>query len=245
MERGLILVSYYGRSVNDARRVVDQFESDVGHVHRRVLVIDNARVLPIGTAFSDRQFDITHGSNGAWEFSGWLEGLNLARIWPVSTTTLLNDSYLRNWRLTTASRGLVRSMYSAADKDKITGWVDNFSWLQRPRFSRRTNSRLVVVPATGNGLMTQSLQIAINRCRSLTENNGALFPVDEMARLDAWIASQPNRWAPETLPTRLQRIFLEHHLFDGVAARHVAFFPKSRLSSVLYAVFRRLFQERR
>lgn len=245
MERGLIFISYYGRSLDDVRRIIDQFDVDAGHVHHRALVIDNSGVLPIGVALSNRQLVVMHGSNSAWEFSGWLEGLAVADAWPITTITLLNDSYLRNWELTAASRGLVRLMYQAADQGRIAGWLDNFSWLQRPRFSRRPNSRLVVVPAADCALMMSSLQHAINRCRSLIEHSCALFDSNDMARLNAWMESQQGRWAPETLPTRLQRLFLEHHMFDGVPAGRLALFPKGRVGSLLYAASRRLFRERR
>lgn len=245
MVRGLILVSYYAHSIDEIRRLVDCFDKEVGYEHQWLLVVDNAGVLPVGMDHGRRRIEVVRGSNSAWEFSGWLEGLTQFQNGMATTITLLNDSYLRNWNLTAASRGLVRSMYKAAERGFIAGWMDNFSWFQRPLFSRRPNSRLVVVPNTGRDLMAYALAQAINRCRFLVEQAQPLFDEDEMTRLHVWFASQPRRWAPETLPTRLQRIFLEHHIFDSVPDTQLLLFPRTLVNSFLYAVSRRLFRERR
>jgi len=246
VERGLILVTYYVCTLDEIRRLLDAFETSTNLRHDRVLVIDNAGTLNSGSAMGRQTIEVVRGSNTAWEFSGWLEGLSRISDWRnIATITLLNDSFQRNWTVTSASRHLIRSMYKAADRGLIAGWLDNFSWFRRPRFSRRTNSRLVVVPREELSLISTSLETTIDRCRAIVRRSGDLFDADDAARLQEWVASQSGRWAPETLPTRLQRIFLEHHLFESIPAGHLALFPKSYISSMLYAVARRWFREAR
>lgn len=246
MQRGLILVSYYGRTIDETLRLINAFDADTNQHHNPVLIVDNAGTLKSGSVPGKRIIEVVHGSNTAWEFSGWLEGLNQISKWNnVATITLLNDSYQRNWTVTSASRYLVRSMYEAADQGLIAGWLDNFSWFRRPRFSRRPNSRLVVLAWKERSHISTSLQAAINRCRSIVKRGDELFDPDDAARLQDWIASQSGRWPPETLPARLQRIYLEHHLFDSVLARQLALFPKSYVTAMLYAVTRRWFRESR
>lgn len=246
MQRGLILVTYYARTNDETQRLLDAFDEDSNERHDRVLVVDNAGTLQSGRMPGERFVKVMHGSNTAWEFSGWLEGLNQISAWQdVATITLLNDSYQRNWAITSASRYLVRSMYQAADQGSIAGWVDNFSWFRRPRFSRRPNSRLVVVPAKERSLIYTSLQTAINRCRAIVKCGDELFKPDEAARLQEWITSQSGRWAPETLPERLQRIYLEHNLYNGIPPERLAVFPDTRIGGLIYAVLRRIYNERR
>lgn len=245
MERGLIIVSYYLRTLDDILQVVEHFNSDVGYLHHKVLIVDNAAALPVGKLLGERSIEIIRGSNRVWEFSGWLEGLESVGWWAVTTTTLLNDSYLRNWNFTTASRGIVRSMYKAADSGFITGWLDNFSWFQRPRFSRRPNSRLMIIPNASKASIADSLRQAIELSQNLVDQGLPLFDKDEMARLQVWLASQSERWAPATIPSRLQRIFLEHHMFDRVPVSQLTLFPRTIVNSLLYSVLRRLFRERR
>lgn len=246
MQRGLILVTYYARTIDETRRLLDAFDADTNQRHDQVLVVDNAASLNPGSIPGERFIQVIRGTNNAWEFSGWLEGLKRASDWPpVATITLLNDSYQRNWTVTPASRGLLRAMYQAADVGRIAGLLDNFSWIRRPRFSRRPNSRLVVIPGAKSALMTASLQDAIYRCRSIVERCGELFDQDETRILQAWIASQSGRWEQQTLPARLQRIFIEFHLFDGVPSGQLLLLPSGYFASVMYALARHIFREKR
>lgn len=246
VERGLILVTYYVRTLDEMRRLLDAFETATNLRHQHVLVVDNSGSLQVGKVSGDRFIQVTHGSNTTWEFSGWLEGLNQISDWRnIATITLLNDSYQRNWTVTSASRHLVRSMYEAADRGLIAGWLENFTWFRRPRFNRRPNSRLIVIPRTQRLLMSASIQAAIDHCQNILNSGTELFDKDEKARLQEWIASQPGRWAPTTMPARLQRIYLEHHLFDGIPTDHLALFPRTRVDSLIYSILRRIYDERR
>lgn len=246
MLRGLILVSYYARTVDDIVRLLKSFEAVARKRHQEVLVVDNAGFLPLGTVAGDGRLEIIRGSNSSWEFSGWYEGLSYAARWPSTyVLTLLNDSYQRNWTITKASRSIIDAMYGAADNEVIAGWLDNFSMLKRPHFSRRPNSRLIVLAASSRDVMANSLRTAIESCRAITNSGGELFNAIDHKRLEAWIASQPGRWTPEISSTRLQRIFLEHHMFDGVPHSRLQFFPRTYGGTLVYGVLRRLFREQR
>jgi len=247
MTYGLVLVSYYLRSVAAVRELLDAFDADVERHHGQVLVIDNAGVLPVGAVVDDRRkIFVVRGSNQWWEFSGWLEGLGLVKDWPSSMVlTLLNDSYARNWTITSASRPIIFSMYDAAEKGRIACWLDNFSLFRRPVFSRRLNSRLLLVPAQWRDIVAQSLTDAIHHCSSRHGEPTVLFTAAELSRLRAWMSSQANRWDPKTLPSRLQRIFLEHHMLDSVPQELVAAEPATYVGTLVYAIGRRLLSERR
>jgi hypothetical protein len=245
-DRELILVSYYMRSLPDCMELIANYERRVGQFHRRLIVVDNAgAIFGESLPVNGRTLLIKRGSNSRWEFSGWLEGLAAtATEHPARTVTLLNDSYGRNWEVTAASRSMLAGMYRKADAGRICGWRDNFSIWRPPRFSRRTNSRVVVLPAGFTGLFGESLRRAIGLCDTAASAD-QLFSTEEREVLERWIRSQTGRWGTDQLQARLKRIFIEHHLFDGISADRLVLFPRTYLGSLLYAAARHAFRERR
>lgn len=240
----VILVAYHLNDADEAFALINDFCQKIHLKCSAAIVVDNGGRMKLHVD-EGGGYRVIRGDNSAWEFTGWLAGISAMSGMNVPVVALLNDSYGRNWSVSPLSRAYLRRMYRAALNGRVAGWLDNFSHLRPPRFSRRPNSRLVFA----SGISLQSLALSLNQAISmlsvLREEGQPLFSVDEQACLDRWAASQPGRWAPETLPYRMQRIFLEHHMFDGLAPRLMQFFPSTWLESLTYGVMRRLLGERR
>jgi hypothetical protein len=244
--RTLILVCYYIKSEYEIVNLINKFESEIDFFHSNLIIIDNNNVIDQNFNFKMRDIRLIYGSNSSWEFSGWIEGLE-SDLTSSKTITLLNDSYLRNWNITIASRFLLKKMYRHADSGMIACWFDIFSWIKPPIFSRRPNSRMVVLPYNKKDYFIESLKMAIDRYFYAIENYSSLFSKNDGRRLDEWISTQCaiNRWDNSSINTRLGRIFIEHHAFDNIHRTNLIKIPKTFLGSVLYSFLRRLFRERR
>jgi len=244
----LVLVTYYLRTRAEVAGLVEQFAAEVGQSFRLIVAVDNCRVINQGDVLIDgREYRFLHGSNTAWEFSGWLGGMHTivgAEARP-GTLTLLNDSFRRNWQVSPISRLLIRRMYRCAARGRVAGWQDNFSWWGRPRFARRPNSRIAVLPLAHAGVLATSIERAVQECRTHVERGTPLFSADEQARLDEFFARAGARWPTGMIPTRLQRIFIEHHLYDAVPAHMLQLFPGTTAGGIVYAILRHLMRERR
>lgn len=240
----VILVAYHLSEADKAFALIDDFCLLMRLPYSMAIVVDNGGSMKL-LADNDGRRRVIRGDNSAWEFTGWLKGMDAMRGTNVPVVALLNDSYGRNWSLSPLSLAYLRRMYRAARNGRVAGWLDNFSHLNPPRFSRRPNSRIVFVPANALQSLAFSLHQAIATLCVHKEEGRPLFSADEMACLDRWAASQPGRWAPQTLPYRMQRIFLEHHMFDGLAPGLLQLFPGTWLGSLVYGVIRRVLGERR
>ena len=240
----VILVAYHLSEADKAFALVDDFCKRMRLPYSIAIVVDNGGSMKQLADNAGRRRVIL-GDNSAWEFTGWLKGMDAMFGTNFPVVALLNDSYGRNWSLSPLSLAYLSRMYRAARNGCVAGWLDNFSYITPPRFSRRSNSRIVFVPGTALQSLSLSLHQAIATLRVLREEGSPLFSADETACLDRWAKSQPGRWAPQTLPYRKQRIFLEHHMFDGLAPRLLRFFPGTWLGSLVYGVFRRVLGERR
>lgn len=244
----LVLVTYYLGTREEAAGLVEHFAADVGQPPSLVVVVDNSgKIEPGEVLLRGRRFRFVRGSNVAWEFSGWLEGMRTLGGAQATdgVLTLLNDSFRRNWHVSPVSLLLLRRMYRCASRGRVAGWQDNFSWWGRPRFARRPNSRIVVLPLASAGVLGASIERAIEACRARVEEGAPLFSVDERARLEEFFARAGARWPAETLPARLQRIFIEHHLYDAVPGRTLRLFPGTLVGGIVYAALRHLLRERR
>lgn len=242
----LVLVSYYQDTIEGIEQLVASFEAETGFVHRRVIVIDNSGKLTSQGIGEVGRFAVHKGSNTYWEFSGWVEGMQIA--WSQdepALITLLNDSFARNWTITEASRGVIAAMYGAAQQGKVAGWHDNFSWLRRPYFSSRPNSRVVMCGRASASQLQGSIQAAINLYAQRYVAGEPLFSSDETYILQRWVESQPGRWPKDALDSRLARIFIEHHIFDAVDAAQLESFPRGLVGRLIYSLKRRKLQERR
>lgn len=245
MIRHLVIVTFGLSSFERVAGLVEGFEAAIDTHHRRILIVDNAGSLKDYPPVSDR-FEVMAGSNSIWEFSGWIEGLKrIDDSAPSTTITLMNDSYGRNWEVTAASRSLIRRMYRDADGGKIAAWLDNFSHFRSPFFSRRVNSRLMVIPSSMRLPLADAVAKAADRARRLKADRRSLFDAASEKRLLRWMASQGARWDPATQHDRLNRIFIEHHLLDALPRSSISYRPRSYFGSLRYAVHRRLTRERR
>lgn len=240
----VILVAYHLREADKAFRLIDDFCQRMQMVCARAVVVDNGGVMKV-CADNDESRQVISGDNSAWEFSGWLRGIGAVSVTNVPVVALLNDSYERNWSISPISLVYLRRMYEAARNGRVAVWLDNFSYLRRPRFSRRPNSRIVFVPSEALQSLSLSLKEAIKTLRMLVEERKAIFSTDEQACLDRWATSQSDRWAPQTMPYKMQRIFLEHHMFDRLAPGLLQYFPRAWFESLIYGIGRRVFRERR
>lgn len=242
---GVILVTYYILDAPTALRLIDDFCAASRLVCDCAVIVDNNGAL-VGQTSSDSRFTIVAGDNTFWEFSGWLQGLIAARNWSKpAVTVMLNDSYTRNWGISAASRFVIRRMHAAALDGRVAGWLDNFSHLRRPRFSRRPNSRLVVLPTSATGLLAASIEAAIRSLTNHLRDGNSLFSAEEQPCIDRWMASQGGRWDSKGIATRSRRIYLEHHILDSLPPRAVVWFPLSWLGSIAYAAWRHACRERR
>lgn len=242
---GIVLVTYYLQDTAAASRLIDDFCVASKLVCECAVIVDNHGAL-VGQTPTDGRFTVVAGDNSFWEFSGWIQGLLAARQWrkPV-VTVLLNDSYGRNWEISAASRFVIRRMYAAALKGRVAGWLDNFSHLRRPRFSRRPNSRLVVVPTALVAALATSIKTATVNLTNHLRVGTRLFNDEDQQCIDRWMTSQRGRWDSKTLATRGRRIYLEHHMLDSLPPRTVVWFPRSWLGSLAYAAWRHASGERR
>lgn len=240
----IVLVTYYLQDADTAFALIEDFCRRSKQHCSCAVVVDNSGAMTHDIDSSGRR-RVVAGDNSAWEFSGWLSGIENVRETDAQVVVLLNDSYRRNWSLSPLSLAYLNRMYRAAINGRVAGWVDNFSHLSPPRFSRRPNSRIVFVPSVALQALAFSLHQAIELLRELTKKGQPLFSEAEQTCLDRWAASQPGRWAPGTRPHRLQRIFLEHHMFDGLTPGLLKCFPGTWLESLIYAVGRRVLRERR
>lgn len=240
----LILVTYYTQNLKELIELLDDYDLSTRRRHANVLVIDNAAKLATGLHRSvDRAIKVVHGTNEAWEFSAWAQGLQDEQYGTIGTLTLLNDTFGRNWNITFASRSLIHRMYRAAQGGKVAGWVDTFS--RMPQFARRPNSRLVVLASEQRAVMAASVVDAIKRCQRHIELRQPLFSRVEEAQIRKWTALQAGRWGPKAVETRLQRMFIEHHLFDRVPPKLLSLFPETAAGTLVYGLVRRLVRERR
>ena len=234
------------RSTYELECLVDSFDRSARVTHQGILVIDNSGVLPVGVSLGKREMKIVHSPNKFWEFSAMLQGLEDLGSLPASgVLTILNDSFQRNWIITGASRRYVEAMYRAASLGNIAGWLDNFSLIRPPRFSRRPNSRLIVVANSMRSTMAASLARAITRFDEIRNAGGVLFDSDERDRIRAWFSSQGDRWGSAASAVRLGRVFIEHHMFDEVPRDRLCLFPRTYAETLFYGAARRLLGERR
>lgn len=242
----LVLVSYYQDTIEGIEHLVASFEAETGFVHDCVIVIDNSgKLTSLGIGEVGR-FVVRKGSNTYWEFSGWVEGMQLAASKDApALITLLNDSYARNWTITQASRGILAAMYRTAQQGKVAGWRDNFSLFRKPYFSSRPNSRVVMCGQPLASQLQGSIQDAIDQYAQRHASGAALFSRDETDVLERWVKSQPGRWPKSALESRLARIFIEHHVFDAIDPHQLESFPRRLVGRLVYSLKRRKFQERR
>lgn len=240
----LVLVTYYLASAEQVADLVTELQAAIGLEYDRVVIVDNGGAIvdagPVGARMT-----VLRGTNRFYEFSGWLEGL--AVLGPVEggIITLLNDSFGRNWTISAASRPILAAMVADARAGKIAGWLDNFSYLTRPYFARRPNSRIVMIAPRAAAALAASLAAAIDQCESQIDRGEALFDAASQTRLDRWTATQHGRWSGAALTTRAKRIFVEHHLFDEVPPALLSLRPRYYLSSLMYAASRRFHREAR
>lgn len=240
----VILVAYHLSDAGAAFTLIHDFCQKVQKSCAYAVVVDNGGSMTKWVN-NDGQYRVVKGDNSSWEFSGWLRGMEAISGAVAPVIALINDSYGRNWSLSYLSLAYISRMYCAAGNGCVAGWLDNFSFIQQPRFSRRPNSRIIFVSATALSQLSLSLHQAIRTLRELTAAGEPLFTPAEQACLDRWTASQPGRWAAQTLLYRTQRIFIEHHMFDALAPGLLRCFPRTWLGSLVYGVGRRILRERR
>lgn len=240
----VVLVTYYIRQASEAISLVDDLARKLDIKYSEIILIDNSGLIST-RGLSNSNISVLAGTNQYWEFSGWLEGLAAAKGTAAQTLLLMNDSYQRNWELSKLSVMYLKAMYRSAQRGRVSAWLDNFSHFRRPRFSRRPNSRILFTPRESIDALYLSLSEAINLLRQKIDTEQPLFTNEEQARLTDWAATQPGRWAQETLTARNHRIFLEHHMLDRLPTGSVRWFPRTLPGSWAYALARRLFAERR
>ncbi|MBA3880458.1 MAG: hypothetical protein C0500_12165 [Sphingobium sp.] len=240
----LVLVTYYLKSYAEVDALVAQFEAAIGLRYAHVLIVDNGGAIADASPVEGRMRCV-RGSNRFYEFSGWLEGLEALGPQEGGIVTLLNDSFGRNWNITRASAPILAAMIADAKAGRIAGFLDNFFPFSRPYFSRRPNSRLVLLPPDQLGVFARSLAAAIALCERRIAGGEPLFDAETQARLDRWKNSQPGRWSEAALVTRDKRIFVEHHLFDAVPAELLSMRPRHVIGSLAYAVAKRFYKEAR
>ncbi len=240
----VILVAYHLSDAGAAFALIHDFCQKLQKSCSHAVVVDNGGAMTTWVD-NDGNRRVISGDNIAWEFSGWLCGMEAICGAEAPVVALINDSYGRNWSLSSLSLAYMRRMYRAACNGRVAAWLDNFSHLHQPRFSRRPNSRIVFVSAAALIPLSLSLHQAIRALRELTVAGNPLFTPAEQACLDRWTVSQPGRWAPQTLRNRAERIFLEHHMFDALEPGLLQCFPRTWLGSLVYGVGRRLLRERR
>lgn len=239
----LVLVTFYTRTAVELAALVAEFELAARIRFATVLVVDNSGHL--AGIQTDERTRVLGGTNSFQEFSGWLEGIGALEEEAGGRLTLLNDSYGRNWEISRASRPIIAAMYRDAARGRIAGWLDNFSHFGPPRFSRRPNSRVVVMPRDLAGIFAASLDRAMKRSTELAQAGQPLFDEASERRLRDWIGTQTGRWDESTLAGRWRRIFVEHHVFDGVPREKLSLRPRSYVGSLIYAAARHLAGERR
>lgn len=243
---GVILVTFYLRDATSALRLISNFCRSTGLACSHAAVVDNSGLLDANSDDTYQRYRVVEGDNRAWEFSGWLRGLAEVKHWNAPpVTVLLNDSFERNWSVTPLSRYQIRRMHATAVSGRVAAWLDNFSHLRPPRFSRRPNSRLVFLPTLDSGEVTASLEAAIVDLETRLTEGVPLFTNAEQSRIDHWIRSQPGRWASEAIPSRVHRIFLEHQMLNALPPGSIVWFPRTWFGSIIYGATRRLVGERR
>jgi hypothetical protein len=240
----VVFVSYYVTDAKAAIMLVDDFCDKIGKTYSEAIIVDNSGCIESFDPV-ERRHRVVGGDNSAWEFSGWLRGIEELRSTSASVIVFLNDSYGRNWSVSLLSRFYLRRMCRAASDDRVAAWMDNFSYFRQPRFSRRPNSRVVFVSASSLISFSESLRGAICSLRERLIKGVPLFTENEQKCLDRWTASQCGRWSTGTLVHRTQRIFIEHHMFQDLDVRSLQFFPRTWLGSIVYGAVRRLLKERR
>lgn len=242
----MVLVCYYLQTIDDVASLVRSYEDALGVSFERIVAVDNSGSLSQADAASAGRIEVIAGTNTLWEFSGWIEGMDHAATGQAfETITLINDSFVRNWTITNASRPHIHAMYRAADRGRIAGWVDNFSLFSPPYFSARVNSRLVVCGHGRAAMLRNSIEAAIGSYKARIASGAPLFSPEEQAVLDRWVQSQGGRWSASVMESRSARIFIEHHIFDAVDRNDLALVPGGLIKRALYSVARRRYKERR
>jgi len=234
----LVLVAYYSQSIEAVSRLVEDFEKRSRISIDAVIVVDNGG--GIAQADHSGRFKIVAGDNEFWEFSGWIAGLDHADPSAPGILVLLNDSYKKNWSIKSPGRGVISKMARCAAGGHIAGWLDNFS-----RFSRRPNSRLIVSDNSLRDALRESIRGSVRQYQSRLRGGEPLFDKRAERILERWMRSQHGRWTGTSAKTRWARIFIEHHVFDGVAPGNLIFYPSTWLGSQIYGVTRKLVGERR
>lgn len=236
----LVLVAYYLEDVRQVEALVERFEAETGLGYDVVLLVENG--VPLSVATARRDIRLVDGDNSAWEFSGMVAGLKAGEALAPQVCTVLNDSYGRNWDVSTASQGILRTMHDWASRGGVAAWRDVFAWFP---FQQRTNSRLLMTGGRAMSGVHASLEAAINREKELTEAGEPLFSDADARTLGRWEAKNAGRWSTADLAGRRRRIYVEHTMLDALVEPAPAFFPKGPVSAVQYTLRRKLEGERR
>lgn len=242
--RALIVVTYYLKEAGAVERLVESFEAALGVAHDLVIVVENGS--PLGVSPSSR-FVHMAGDNSRWEFSAMAAGLRFCATQGdrIQSCTVINDSFGRNWAITSASRSVIRRMYDWASAGGIAGWQDIFTPLHMPPFSQKPNSRILVAAENRLAAVAGSIEAAIGQEEQFRASAIPLFNAHHRAVLNRWNARNTGRWSAADLANRDSRIFIEHHFLDSLNPDEVRLFPRTWLGGLAYSVRRRLASERR
>lgn len=236
----LVLVAYYLENARQAEALADRFEAETGFRHDVVLLVENRG--PLAPVSVSRDIRSVVGDNTAWEFSGMAAGLKACEALNPEVCTVLNDSYGRNWDVSSASRSILRDMHGWARQGGVSAWQDVFAWVP---FQQRCNSRLLITGGAAVGAVRKAIESSIARERQITEAGLPLFSAEDARTLDRWENKNPRRWSSDDLARRRRRIYLEHTMLRDLSEPVARLFPAGPYAAVRYTVRRKLEGERR
>lgn len=239
-ESALVLVTYYVDSAQEAEDLVVRFEAQTGLHHDVVLLVENR--VPLAPASDERDIRRVIGDNTAWEFSGMVAGLRACEALEPVVCTVLNDSYGRNWDVSSASRPILRKMHDWGMQGGVAAWQDVFTWLP---FQQRCNSRVLIGGGSAVGALRTAIESSIARERGITEAGLPLFSADDARTLDRWESKNPGRWSSDGLSRRRRRIYLEHTMLDDLLDPVPRLFPSGLCAAAQYSFRRKMEGERR
>jgi hypothetical protein len=257
----VVYLKYYDVELEESLlKVVDflkHLNVDLQNVHH-VYIIENdlEKFKKCGT-LKCGDYSYLRGDNNLGEFTGYLAGLRyiLENDCELRSHVLvLNDTYLKNWDITFASRRIIRKLYASLGTRWVFAyWSDTVFWPKlNQKFRKVPNSRFLFVHSCAIKAFEKFLSCEVRKCDSFSKD--AL--VDEikyrigakrvyaMKELLTVSQGKNNRWYKQDFHFRLKRIYLEHQLCK-FAPNSSKSSPLSFLGSLVYAISRRVFREKR
>ncbi len=245
----IVYVCYYDKDMEVIATKVRCISKELCLNIDSLLVVNNSGSVLAHTLPDEFESTITDSDNKYWEFSAYLKGLNSVPSSFQGKIVVMNDTFLRNWNITLASRSLLRSLVELEEKKAVGVWKDAVRWPWNGGFQSCVNSRLFVVNSEFLRMAVLSIEASIARASSYSfgERSSYLSKTlgESRLRLMHLEVIAGVRWRNQAFEDRVSRIYLEHTIFESIEKDLLKVVPNGVVPALFYSTLKRVFRERR